>query len=99
MSLVAGNQEIVYLGDLVKKTERELLEVPNLGKNSLADLKRKLVRRKLDFGMPITYWNPAFIEKAQKLLSAELKQASEKNTREMVFTSYCGVISLPKSES
>jgi len=50
-------ENIYYIGDLVQKTEFELLKTPNLGKKSLSEIKNILALRKLELGMKIENWD------------------------------------------
>lgn len=49
-------ENIYYIGDLVTRTEQELLKTPNLGKKSLSEIKKILLDRNLSLGMPLTDW-------------------------------------------
>ncbi|WP_219848539.1 DNA-directed RNA polymerase subunit alpha [Candidatus Portiera aleyrodidarum] len=51
-------ENIYYIGDLVKRTEVELLKTPNLGKKSLNEIKNVLKIRGLSLGMHIELWPP-----------------------------------------
>lgn len=51
-------ENIHYIGDLVQKTEVELLKTPNLGKKSLTEIKDVLAARGLALGMKIENWPP-----------------------------------------
>lgn len=51
-------EDIYYIGDLVQRTENELLKTPNLGKKSLAEIKGILQERNLSLGMQIENWPP-----------------------------------------
>ena len=53
---------IKYIGDLVQKTEVELLKTPNLGKKSLTEIKDVLAERGLSLGMRLENWPPAELE-------------------------------------
>ena len=53
---------IKYIGDLVQKTEVELLQTPNLGKKSLTEIKDVLAERGLSLGMRLENWPPAELE-------------------------------------
>lgn len=55
--------DINYIGDLVQKSENELLKTPNLGKKSLTEIKELLEVRGLRLGMPIENWPPQSIKK------------------------------------
>jgi hypothetical protein len=50
------NDDIVYLGELVTKTEEELLSAPNFGRKSLNEIREVLIRMNLQFGMKIPGW-------------------------------------------
>ncbi len=52
------NESIQYIGDLVQKTESELLKTPNLGKKSLLEIKNILLSKGLKLGMKINGWPP-----------------------------------------
>lgn len=52
-------ENICYIGDLVLKTESELLKTPNLGKKSLTEIKDVLATRSLSLGMKLENWPPA----------------------------------------
>ncbi len=51
-------EQISYIGDLVQRTEVELLKTPNLGKKSLTEIKDVLAQRGLSLGMRIENWPP-----------------------------------------
>ncbi len=51
-------ENIYYIGDLVQKTENELLKTPNLGKKSLTEIKDVLAMRSLSLGMKLENWPP-----------------------------------------
>lgn len=52
-------ENIYYIGDLVQKSENELLKTPNLGKKSLTEIKDVLAARSLSLGMKLENWPPA----------------------------------------
>lgn len=56
------NDNIVYIGDLVQKTESEMLKTPNFGRKSLNEIKEVLTSMGLRFGMEVTSWPPENIE-------------------------------------
>jgi DNA-directed RNA polymerase subunit alpha len=56
-------ENINYIGDLVLKTEVELLKTPNLGKKSLTEIKDVLAQHGLTLGMKIENWPPASLKK------------------------------------
>ncbi len=51
-------ESINFIGDLVQKTENELLKTPNLGKKSLTEIKDVLASRSLSLGMKLENWPP-----------------------------------------
>ena len=57
-------EAIHYIGDLVQRTEVELLKTPNLGKKSLTEIKDVLASRGLYLGMRLENWPPASIADA-----------------------------------
>jgi DNA-directed RNA polymerase subunit alpha len=62
------NDNIVYIGDLVQKTEPEMLRTPNFGRKSLNEIKEVLASMGLSLGMEITNWPPENIEELAKRL-------------------------------
>jgi DNA-directed RNA polymerase subunit alpha len=60
------NDNIVYIGDLVRKTESEMLKTPNFGRKSLNEIKEVLLHMSLKFGMDIPDWPPEDIEELSK---------------------------------
>jgi len=52
-------ENIYYIGDLIQRTEVELLKTPNLGKKSLTEIKDILASRSLSLGMRLENWPPA----------------------------------------
>ena len=52
-------ENIYYIGDLIQRTEVELLKTPNLGKKSLTEIKDVLASRGLSLGMRLDSWPPA----------------------------------------
>ncbi len=56
-------ESIYYIGDLVQRTEVELLKTPNLGKKSLTEIKDVLASRELGLGMRLENWPPASLRK------------------------------------
>ena len=62
------NDNIVYIGDLVQKTEAEMLRTPNFGRKSLNEIKEVLSQMGLHLGMEIPTWPPENIEELAKRL-------------------------------
>jgi DNA-directed RNA polymerase subunit alpha len=62
------NDNIVYIGDLVQKTEAEMLRTPNFGRKSLNEIKEVLSQMGLQLGMEIPTWPPENIEELAKRL-------------------------------
>ena len=62
-------ENIYYIGDLVQRTEVELLKTPNLGKKSLTEIKDVLASRGLSLGMRLEHWPPASLKDDERLLS------------------------------
>ncbi|QDH14293.1 DNA-directed RNA polymerase subunit alpha [Formicincola oecophyllae] len=56
------NDNIVYIGDLVQKTEQEMLRTPNFGRKSLNEIKEVLTGMGLSLGMNVPEWPPESIE-------------------------------------
>jgi len=55
-------ENIYYIGDLIQRTEVELLKTPNLGKKSLTEIKDVLASHALSLGMRLENWPPAELE-------------------------------------
>lgn len=55
-------ETIYYIGDLIQRTEVELLKTPNLGKKSLTEIKDVLASRGLSLGMRLENWPPASLK-------------------------------------
>jgi DNA-directed RNA polymerase subunit alpha len=66
------NDNIIYIGDLVQKTEAEMLRTPNFGRKSLNEIKEVLASMGLRLGMDIPGWPPENIEEMAKKLEQEL---------------------------
>ena len=60
------NDNIVYIGDLVQKTEGEMLRTPNFGRKSLNEIKEVLKNMSLELGMEVENWPPENIEEMAK---------------------------------
>jgi len=65
------NDNIVYIGDLVQKTEAEMLRTPNFGRKSLNEIKEVLGHMELRLGMELQSWPPENIEDMAKKLENE----------------------------
>jgi DNA-directed RNA polymerase subunit alpha len=65
------NDNIIYIGDLVQKTEAEMLRTPNFGRKSLNEIKEVLASMGLRLGMEIPGWPPENIEDLAKKLEQE----------------------------
>ncbi|MDY6322666.1 MAG: DNA-directed RNA polymerase subunit alpha [Succinivibrio sp.] len=59
-------ENIIYIGDLVQRTEVELLKTPNLGKKSLTEIKDVLAQRGLSLGMRVANWPPPGLKSSNK---------------------------------
>ena len=66
------NDNITYIGDLVIKTEGEMLKTPNVGRKSLNEIKDLLVSMGLKFGMEVEGWPPENIEEIIKKFEEQL---------------------------
>lgn len=56
-------ENIYYIGDLIQRSETELLKTPNLGRKSLNEIKDVLASKSLSLGMKLENWPPAGLEK------------------------------------
>ena len=60
------NDNIIYIGDLVQKSESEMLRTPNFGRKSLNEIKEVLQQMELNLGMLVSDWPPENIEELAK---------------------------------
>jgi DNA-directed RNA polymerase subunit alpha len=60
------NDNIVYIGDLIQKSEAEMLRTPNFGRKSLNEIKEVLAQMGLHLGMEVTGWPPENIDELAK---------------------------------
>ena len=65
------NDNIIYIGDLVQKTEAEMLRTPNFGRKSLNEIKEVLTQMGLHLGMEVQDWPPDNIDEMAKQLETE----------------------------
>jgi DNA-directed RNA polymerase subunit alpha len=65
------NENIIYVGDLVAKTESEMLKTANFGRKSLNELKDNLKSMGLSFGMKIPNWPPKNMDELLKMKNKE----------------------------
>ena len=63
-------ENIYYIGDLIQRTEVELLKTPNLGKKSLTEIKDVLASRGLSLGMRLENWPPASLRGEDRVLGS-----------------------------
>ena len=66
------NDNITYIGDLVVKTEAEMLKTPNFGRKSLNEIKELLSSMNLRFGMEVSAWPPENVEELLKKYEEQL---------------------------
>jgi DNA-directed RNA polymerase subunit alpha len=64
------NDNIVYIGDLIQKTEAEMLRTPNFGRKSLNEIKEVLAQMGLHLGMEVSNWPPENIDELAKKLES-----------------------------
>ena len=60
------NDNIVYIGDLVQRSEPEMLRTPNFGRKSLNEIREVLKVMGLELGMDVENWPPENIEELVK---------------------------------
>lgn len=65
------NDDIVYIGDLVQKTEAEMLKTPNFGRKSLNEIKEVLEEMDLSLGLTLDEWPPENLEELAKQFEEE----------------------------
>ncbi len=66
------NDNIVYIGDLIQKTEGEMLRTPNFGRKSLNEIKEVLASMGLSLGMDVPAWPPENIEELAKKMDDQI---------------------------
>lgn len=66
-------ENIYYIGDLVQRTEVELLKTPNLGKKSLTEIKDVLASKGLSLGVRLENWPPASLREDERLTTTRLR--------------------------
>ncbi|MDR2074799.1 MAG: DNA-directed RNA polymerase subunit alpha [Holosporales bacterium] len=66
------NENIFYIGDLIQRTEADMLKTPNFGRKSLNEIKNLLVDMDLNFGMTVPGWPPENIDGLAKRLDDQL---------------------------
>lgn len=64
-------ENIYYIGDLVQRSENDLLKTPNLGKKSMNEIKSVLTQRGLSLGTTIKNWPPANLPPLEKIVKEE----------------------------
>ena len=85
------NDNIIYIGDLVQKTEAEMLRTPNFGRKSLNEIKEVLASMGLRLGMDIPGWPPENIEEMAKKLEQELSVTLFDRSKQPVVPTEVGV--------
>ena len=68
-------ENIVYIGDLVQRSDKELLRITNLGKKSLKEIKETLAEYNLKLEMKVKDWPPKDIESAGSLITGDVMQS------------------------
>lgn len=66
-------ENIYYIGDLVQRTEVELLKTPNLGKKSLTEIKDVLASKGLSLGVRLENWPPANLREEERFTTTRLR--------------------------
>ena len=66
------NDNIIYIGDLVQKSENDMLRTPNFGRKSLNEIREVLMQMGLNLGMDIPDWPPENIEELSKNIDENL---------------------------
>ncbi len=87
------DENILYIGDLVQKSETELLGVPNFGRKSLNEIKEFLTDMGLSLGMSIPNWPPENIKEIEiyyKLLDWQRKSDDWQTRRDEVLAGLSG---------
>ena len=66
------NDNIIYIGDLVQKSEGEMLRTPNFGRKSLNEIKEVLSTMSIYLGMEVPNWPPKNIAELSKKLEENI---------------------------
>ena len=64
-------ENIFYIGDLIQRSEFELLKTPNLGKKSLTEIKDVLAQHGLSLGMKLENWPPSSLKQKETTSDVE----------------------------
>ena len=72
-------ENIFYIGDLIQRSEFELLKTPNLGKKSLTEIKDILAQHGLSLGMKLENWPPPFLQDRTPEKTSEQSSGSQGN--------------------
>jgi len=80
------NDNIVYIGDLVQKSEAEMLRTPNFGRKSLNEIKEVLAQMGLHLGMEIVNWPPENIEDWQSVSTSHTEDPMRHRLRGRSFS-------------
>ncbi len=86
-------ENICYIGDLIQRTEVELLKTPNLGKKSLTEIKTVLADRGLTLGMRLDNWPPAGLKEDSRkpaIVKEDVKRAGGRDESRSVFADDSG---------
>ena len=75
------NDNIIYIGDLVQKSEADMLRTPNFGRKSLNEIKEVLSHMGLQLGMQVDDWPPENIEEMAKRLDEPFLTAASRSRR------------------
>lgn len=86
------SEHVHYIGDLVQRTETDLLKTPNLGKKSLNEIKEVLANRSLSLGMRLENWPPSF-------LRVEIPPAEEGEAEAVVVDGEAGAVAETAAET
>ncbi|MBV1951746.1 MAG: DNA-directed RNA polymerase subunit alpha, partial [Cycloclasticus sp.] len=63
-------EQIFYIGDLIQRTEVELLKAPNLGKKSLTEIKDVLASKGMSLGIRLENWPPSSLITSDKVVAS-----------------------------
>lgn len=77
-------ENVHFIGDLVQRTESDLLKTPNLGKKSLNEIKSVLAERKLSLGMHLENWPPSFLRGKEESEEGEEEKEAAAEKEETV---------------
>ena len=82
------NNKIYYIGDLIQKTEDELLSIKNFGQESLSEIKYELEKYGLTLSTPLEDWPPVDLESHSRIIEEQESEKQEWQHRSLTLDQY-----------